>query len=467
MLADPAAILPPEPDALPHLAVPPPGPQSRQWLERLRRVESADVTAIAEDFPIVWASARGSAVRDVDGNTYVDATSAFGVALIGHAHPRVVAAAQRQAASLVHGMGDVHPPAVKVQLLEALVDRAPGDLGHAVLCTGGSEAVEVAQKTALLATGRPGIIAFSGSYHGLGHGALDVTSRRDFRHPFHSQLARNTVWVPYPNLRLPPHGVRPEDVLEHILSRVEELVSHPAMGGVPIGAILVEPIQGRGGSLIPPAGFLQGLRRICNQHDVLLILDEIFTGLGRTGRWFACEAEEVVPDLLCVGKALGGGLPIAACLGRPEAMRAWGTSTGEARHTSTFLGHPVACAAALETLRVLADEQVPQRAAEEGELWRQGLADRLLDHPWVADVRGRGLMLGVELRDPATGEPGRALAWRTVVGAMQRGVLLLPCGVHGHVLQLTPPVGTTPEQRAVVVDVLAAVLEAGVAEASS
>lgn len=442
----PLPDLPPlEPDGLPQLITPPPGPASRAWLQRLRRVESPNVTAIAHDFPVVWAQAAGGAVRDVDGNTYVDGTSAFGVALIGHGHPDVVAAAQRQAGQLVHGMGDVHPPAVRIALLEALQDLAPGDLGHAVLCTGGSEAVEVALKTALLATQRPGLIAFSGSYHGLGHGALDATSRRDFRGPFLSQVARNTTWVPYPNPRGLPPGVRPEALLEHTLGRVEEALAHPAMGGMPVGAVLVEPIQGRGGSVVPPDGFLRALRDLCDRHGALLILDEIFTGLGRTGRMFACEHENVVPDLLCVGKALGGGFPISACLGRPQVMAAWGESTGEALHTSTFLGHPVACAAALATLTVLADEQIALRSQESGERLLAMLRTRL-SSPWVADVRGRGLLLGVELRDPHTGTPARAQAWQTVVGALQRGVVLLPCGIHGEVVQLTPPATLTDAQ---------------------
>jgi 4-aminobutyrate aminotransferase-like enzyme len=451
----PLPELPPlAPDALPELLTPPPGPMSQAWLRRLKRVESPNVTAIAPDFPVVWAQAAGGAVRDVDGNTYVDGTSAFGVALIGHNHPRVVAAVQQQAGQLSHGMGDVHPPAVRIALLEALQDLAPGDLGHAVLCTGGSEAVEVALKTALLATNKPGVLAFSGSYHGMGHGALDATSRRDFRAPFVSQVARNTTWVPYPNPGQVPRGVAPEALLEHVLARVEEALSHPAMGGMPVGAVLVEPIQGRGGSVVPPDGFLRGLRELCDRHGALLILDEIFTGCGRTGRWFACDHEDVVPDLLCVGKALGGGYPLAACLGRPHVMAAWGESTGEALHTSTFLGHPVACAAALATLTVLHDEQIPLRAQEFGERLLATLRTRLTS-PWVADVRGRGLLLGVELRHPQTGTPAGPQAWRTVVEALNRGVILLPCGIHGEVVQLTPPAILTDAQADVLVQGLA------------
>ncbi len=453
----------PMPDALPDVRVPPPGPLSRAALVRLQAHESPNVTAVATDFPIVWQAARGSAVRDLDGNTYVDATSAFGVALIGHGHPEVVAAVQRQAAQLLHGMGDVHPPAVRIALVEALTALAPGDLGHAVLCGGGSEAVEVAQKTALLATGRPGVIAFSGSYHGMGHGALDATSRRDFRAPFVAQLAHNTTWLAFPDPARLPVGVRAADLCAHTLERVEQLLAHPAMGGVPIGAILIEPIQGRGGVILPPDGFLAGLRALCDRHGALLIFDEIFTGCGRTGALFACETANVLPDLLCIGKALGGGMPIAACLGRPHVMAAWPVSHGEALHTSTFLGHPVAAAAALATIAVLQREDIAGLAARVGDDLQALLRTHLAGHPWVREIRGRGLMIGVELIDPTTQMPATTVAWRTVTGALRRGVLLLPCGAQGEVIQLTPPAVLTSAQQLCVVLALRAALDEAIA----
>ena len=450
-------------DELPDLRLPPPGPASRAALAHLKAHESRNVTAVADDFPVVWHAARGAAVRDVDGNTYVDATSAFGVALIGHGHPEVVAAVQRQAALLLHGMGDVHPPAVRIELLAALAAMAPGDLGHAVLCGGGSEAVEVAQKTALLATGKPGILAFAGGYHGLGHGALDVTSRRDFRQPFATQLARNATWLPFPQPSRPPRGVAPADVLAHTLERIDDAIGHPSQGGVPIGAVLLEPIQGRGGVIVPPSGFLAALRHLCDRHGVLLILDEIFTGLGRTGTLFAADADGVLPDLLCVGKALGGGMPIAACLGRPQVMAAWPESSGEALHTSTFLGHPVAAAAALATLQVITRDAVPQRSAVLGSALMAALRVRLARQPWVREIRGQGLMIGVDIADPQTGQAAPQVAWRTVTGALRRGVVLLTSGVRGEVIQLTPPVCLTEAQAASVVAALGAALEEAVA----
>lgn len=443
-----------DPSALPRIRRAVPGPQSRAWLQRLQAVESANVTAIGADFPVVWQSARGAAVQDADGNIFVDATSAFGVALIGHGHPEVVAAVQAQAGELLHAMGDVHPAAAKVLALEALQSLAPQGLGHAVLCTGGSEAVEVALKTALLATGKPGVIAFAGAYHGLGHGALDATSRRDFRQPFVQQLAKNTTWLPFPRADRPPVGVAPDQLTAHILQRIDDAIAHPSHGGVPVGAVLIEPVQGRGGTVIPPAGFLRQLRQLCTDRGVLLIADEIFTGCGRTGAWWRSEAESALPDLLCAGKALGGGVPVAACLGRPEVMAAWGPSTGEALHTSTFLGHPLACAALAATVDVLRRDRVDEQAAGQGTLWLRELGASLDGAQGVAQIRGQGLMMGVELADLG-GRSARQRVWQTVVGALQRGVFMLPCGVAGEVIQLTPPVCTTAGQRSVVISALA------------
>ncbi len=449
---------PPPPNALPEIRTAPPGPKSRALLGRLEAVESPGVTYMADDFPVVWHSARGSAVVDVDGNRYLDGGASFGVCFIGHGHPRVVAALQAQSELLLHGMGDVHPPRVRVELLEALAVRAPGDLGAGVLCTGGSEAVEVALKTTWLATGRPGVIAFDGGYHGLATGALEVTARSDFRQPFAPLLAGNARFVPYPRAPL-GHGVLRGPSLAEVCARIEALIAS-SDGDRAIGAIIVEPIQGRGGSMLPDAGLLPELRRICDAHDLLLIADEIFTGCGRTGDMFACEASKVVPDLLCVGKALGGGMPISACLGRPHVMAAWGRSTGEALHTSTFLGHPMACAAALETLRVIDDEDLLAVARAKGERLQRRLQTGLGDLPGLVEVRGRGLMIGVEWSaGPEHGAGDRVLA--AVGHCLRSGLLVLPCGPDASVLQLTPAATIAPAQLDALADIVIEAFVAG------
>lgn len=435
-----------DPEALPRLLAPPPGPHSAAWLQRLRAVESPNVTAIADDFPVVWARARGPVVEDVDGNFYLDAGSAFGVALVGHGHPAVREAIAAQADALLHGMGDVHPPTVRIALLEALAAAAPGDLGHGVLCTGGSEAVEVALQTALLHTGKTAIVAFEGAYHGLSLGALAGTHRDDFRAPFRPWLPGPTTFAPFPSAQ-PNDGAAEAEALAAALAQVEQALCHPTS---PAGVVLCEPIQGRGGTRLPAPRLLPGLRDLCDRYGALLALDEIFTGCGRTGMLFACQHDEghgsVLPDLLCVGKALGGGMPIAACLGRPHIMAAWGPSKGEALRTSTFLGHPLAAAAACATLKLLATPDGVARAAIEGVALGAALRRAFGDHPAVADVRGRGLMWGVALRG-AGGRPAGAVAWQVVLGCLRRGLMLLPCGADGAVLQWTPPIGLTPAQR--------------------
>ena len=401
-------------DQAPALTGPVPGPRSRELAERLARVESRNVTCLTPDAPIFWERAQGSNVWDVDGNRFVDLSGAFGVANVGHAHPDVIAAIQAQSSILLHGMGDVHPPRIKVELLEALTARYPsGAESRGVLLSSGSDAVETAIKTAQLATGRPGIIAFGGGYHGLAFGALDATWRSDFRKPIQTRLPEATAHATFGDA-----------------SSVAEAARSLAERGIETGAVLVEPVQGRGGEQIPPSGFLRELRELCTRNRWLLIADEIYTGFGRTGRLFACDHESVVPDLLCVGKGLSSGMPIAACLGRAEVMEAWPLSTGEALHTQTFLGHPASCAAALASIGVLESEKLIARSAEMGASVLAYATKRL--GASVREVRGMGLMIGI---DCASG----ADAMRACKGALEQGFILLPSGEEGRVLSITPP----------------------------
>ncbi len=351
-------------DELPAPAASIPGPASLDLARRLRVVESRTITRLTPTFPVFWTEARGAAVRDADGSVYVDLTAGFGVAHAGHSHPAVAAAIAEQAARLAHGLGDVHPPEVKVELLEKLAAIAPGDLGVTILGSAGAEAVEAALKTARLRTGRAGIIAFEGGYHGLTYGALSVTHRTDFRDPFADQLFPAVRHVPYPD---GPDAGRLTATLEAMERAIEqaERTSHP------VGAIVVEPVLGRGGIIVPPAGFLPALRERCDGDRILLILDEIYTGIGRTGRWFACEHVATVPDIVVAGKALTGSLPLSAAIGARDVMDAWPPSMGEAIHTSTFLGNPVACAAALAQLQAIEEEGLLERAVTVGNAIRK------------------------------------------------------------------------------------------------
>lgn len=444
MLDDPRhrALLPG--NELPRMKTAPPGPRSRTLAERLREVESRNVTYITPDCPIFWDKARGANVRDADGNVYLDLSGAFGVAAAGHANPRVTEAVARQAGRLAHAMGDVHPPVGKVELLERLAELAPWPETRGILASSGSEAVEAALKTAQLATGRPGIVAFHGGYHGLTLGSLATTAREEFRAPFEPRLFGGVGFVPFPGGQWAEGEVaEPLEVLERYLA---EGVARKEGGRepAPVGAVLLEPLQGRGGVRVPPPGFLARVGGLARRYGALLIFDEIFTGLGRTGRLFAFEHEGVVPDLLCLGKALGGGFPLSACLGPRDVMDAWPESTGEALHTSTFLGHPVACAASLAVLEELSGRGLVARSAAEGDRLRQALSDGLAGRP--LEVRGRGLFLGLELSEPAGSAKGIGFGVRMARKALDHGLLALPAGDGGEVLQLAPPLVITREQ---------------------
>lgn len=428
---------------LPHIDTAVPGPRGLAWVETLARSECPAFTARrarraeqsgAPNDPIVWTSAVGANVEDADGNVYVDFTSGFGVAAIGHRHPRVVEAITTQTQKLIHGLGDVYPSDVKIALLERLASLGPWRESRVILGLSGSDAIEAALKTAALATGRPGVVGFEGGYHGLAHGPLALCGYSEgFRRPFAAQLNPHAHIAPWPTETCP---------LRDALAPVQRLFEgHPSERP---GAILVEPIQGRGGVRIPPAGFLAELRSLCEQHGALLIADEILTGLGRCGE-LLYSLRETEPHLICIGKALGGGLPVSACLGDANVMLAWGAPEGEALHTGTFFGHPLGAAAALAVLDVLDDDLVARGRAS-GERFGELLRDRNL-----GAVRGAGLLLALHV-----GPAKRTLA--LVHALLQRGYLVLPAGADASVLQFVPPLTVTDEQVTGLVETVAAAM---------
>ncbi|MEQ1566841.1 MAG: aspartate aminotransferase family protein [Myxococcota bacterium] len=404
---------------LPALTTEIPGPRSRAAVDVLARHECPAVTArrarratllgVAEHDPIVWDDARGANVRDVDGNRFVDLTSGFGVALVGHAHPAVVHAARAQVGHLPHAMGDVFPDAARIELLRGLADLAPPGLTVALLGLSGSDAIDAALKTAVLDTGRSGVLVFGRSYHGLALGVLGLQGYKEsFGAPFRAlthPVVRRLAWA----------------------APIGEVRAALADGSV--GLVLVEPILGRGGVHEAPPGWLAEVAGATRAAGARLALDEVLTGVGRTGTVFACEAEGVTPDLLCVGKALGGGFPLSACLGTEEVMAAWGASTGEALHTQTFLGHPVGCAAGSAVIG-LVREGLAARVSERGARLAGALRAAGLG------VRGRGLMLAVGVGS------GRSLAVSRAL--LEQGWLALPADDDG--LQLTPPVTLSDAQ---------------------
>jgi 4-aminobutyrate aminotransferase-like enzyme len=395
---------------LPSLVSAIPGPTSRAWVDRLAARECPAITArrarralqigATDTDPVVWVEAAGANVRDVDGNVFVDLTAGFGVAAVGHRNPRVVEAVRAQTDTLLHAMGDAFPDPRRIELMEALTARTGMD--RVILGTSGSDTVDAAVKTAVVATGRARVHAFDGGYHGLAFGPLAALGylRHTMRQPFAGLLGTHVSWSPF-------GGALPD------------------LSGV--GAVLVEPVQGRGGMRVPPAGWIEALHAAARAAGALVIHDEIYSGCGRTGPFLAAEAH---PDLLCLGKALGGGFPVSACLGTAAVMDAWQASTGAAIHTQTFLGHPVGCAAALAALAEL-DRLAPDVPARSEQLVRG-----LIAIPGVIAVSGRGLMLGVTVPN----------ALQVTHDLLDRGYLVLPCGERGDALGLTPPYALTAAQ---------------------
>jgi 4-aminobutyrate aminotransferase-like enzyme len=430
---------------LPELVTSIPGPRSRDLAAELRAHESRNVTYVSPGFPVFWERAHETNVWDVDGNRFLDLTSGFGVASLGYTPEAIVAAARDQIGRLYHAMGDVHPTAEKVALCRRLSqltfeawERGPGKV---ILTNSGGEAVEAALKTAWLATKRRGVLAFTGGYHGLGYGTLTVTGRDLFRAPFADQLADFATFLPFPDCQHCPWQATERepsaclpDCMNTFLRQAERLLEKGT-----IGAILVEPVQGRGGEVVPPAWFLPLLRALADQFNAVLIFDEIYTGFHRTGRRFACDHAGVRPDLVCLGKALTSGFPLAACVGGAELMdRAWPESTGEALHTSTFLGNPLGCRMALQSLELLEAEPWSERAAARGNYLRTGLRRLQAGSKMWGQVRGLGLMQGIEVCDE-NGAPDPQRAGQLVEAMLGRGVILLSGGVAQNVLSFTPP----------------------------
>jgi 4-aminobutyrate aminotransferase-like enzyme len=437
---------------LPELLTTIPGPKSRGLAKELRAHESRNVTYVSPGFPVFWERAHGANVWDVDGNRFLDLTSGFGVASLGYTPEAVVAAVRDQAGHLYHAMGDVHPTAEKVALCQRLSlltfeewGRGPGKV---ILTNSGSEAVEAALKTAWLATKKRGVLAFTGSYHGLGYGALTVTGRTLFRAPFESQLADFATFLPFPHCRECPLGATPRDpvacppdCMNTFLIQAENLLKTGT-----IGAILVEPVQGRGGEIDPPAWFLPILRSLADQFGVLLIFDEIYTGFHRTGCRFACDHWNVQPDIICLGKALTSGFPLAACVGKAKVMdAAWPESTGEALHTSTFLGNPLGCRMALTSLDLLEAESWSEQVEALGDYLHAGLLKLHSGSKIWGSIRGLGLMRGIEVLD-SDGLPDAARAGQIVEAMLARGIILLSGGVEQNVLSFTPPFIITEEE---------------------
>ena len=386
------------------------------------RESSLGVTAEVPASSIVYARALGANVVDVDGNRYVDLAAGFGALLAGHGHPSILRVAALASERLLQALGDVHPSDAKIALTERLSALFPEPGARVILGQSGADAVTAALKTAVLATGRPGVIAFRGAYHGLSYAPLAACGfRESYREPFAAQLGTHVTFAHYPSSAAEA---------ARTLSDVKT-----ALAPGNIGAILVEPVLGRGGCVVPPSGFLGDLARLVREHGALFVADEIWTGLGRAGSWLRSVAEHALPDLVCLGKGLGGGFPMSACIGSDALMRSWRREP-EVVHTSTFAGAPLASATAIGLLDVLSREHLVQRSADVGARWLGEIQAALAGLSGVVEARGKGLMIGVDLGP----RPGAAsLVMRRL---LERGYIVSTGGGGREVVVLTPPLNT-------------------------
>jgi 4-aminobutyrate aminotransferase/(S)-3-amino-2-methylpropionate transaminase len=427
-----------------------PGPRSQEVLERKQRV-IANAKSIT--LPVVIAEASGATITDLDGNTFVDFTGGVGCLNVGHAHPRVVEAAQDQLARFAHTDFTVVPYEVYVALAERLLALAPfRGPAKAAFFNAGTEAVENAVKFARLATRRPAVIAFDGAFHGRTLLSLTLTSRP---HPYKAgmgPLAPEVYRAPFPNEY---RGIDAATALRELEGLFDTQVAADQ-----VAAIVVEPIQGEGGFVVAPKEFLAGLRRICDEHGIVLVVDEVQTGFARTGRLFALEHYGIEPDLITLAKSIAGGLPLSGVLGKAELMDA----AHDGAVGGTYVGNPVAQAAALAVLDVIEDEGLVERAQAIGETMRSRMHAWQERFPQVGDVRGLGAMLAIELvHDRTTKEPAPELAQAVIDASFQRGLLLLKAGVYSNCVRVLCPLVVTDaeldEALAVWEDALVSVLD--------
>jgi 4-aminobutyrate aminotransferase len=436
---------------LPHFTGPVPGPRAQTLIERDARVVSPSYT---RGYPLVVESGEGAMIQDVDGNRFLDFNAGIAVVAAGHCHPRVVEAIQKQAARLIHMSGTDFYYEGMIALAEKLSQIAPGDVERRVsFGNSGAEAMEGAIKLARWSTKRDKIIAFFGSFHGRTLGALSLTARKAVQRAGFGPLLPGVVHAPYPNCYRCPFGQREETCAVECVKHIEQVLLKTIAPAEETAAIVVEPVQGEGGYVVPPKKFFDELSRVAQQNGILLVCDEVQSGMGRTGRMWASQHFDLVPDILATAKGIASGMPLGATIARSDLMT-WPAGA----HASTFGGNPVSCAAALATIALL-EEGLVENAARMGRHLQDRMRDWPARFPQVGQVRGLGLMIGIELvRDQTTREPAPEIRDRIVDLAFARGLLILGAGDNS--IRLCPPLVITHDQCDFAVDTLEECLNA-------
>src|ERR1700690_565717 len=436
---------------LPQLVTKLPGPKAREIVERDHRVVSSSYT---RDYPLVANLGRGAMIEDVDGNTFLDFAAGIAVVSTGHCHPDVVAAIQRQAAQLIHMSSTDFYYSGMVDLAEKLVAITPGkERKKVIFGNSGTEAIEAAMKLARYHTKREKFISFYGSFHGRTMGSLSLTASKSVQRKGFGSLVPGVFHAHFPNTYRESGGIRPEHATEDALSYITDELFRRVVDPNDVAGIFIEPIQGEGGYLPAPDEFLMGLQRICREHDILLIADEVQCGMGRTGSWWAGDRSGIEPDILCTAKGIASGMPLSAVITRANVMD-WEPGS----HASTFGGNPVSIAASLVTLGLI-ERAYMANAQRMGAYIVRHTADWRKRPRIVGDVRGRGLMIGIEIvHDQGSKDPATDLRNRIIQMAFQKGLLILGAGESS--IRLAPPLMIEEEQAEFAVATLDACITA-------
>jgi len=415
-------------------------PSYEELVERRNKMLAPIFSQDWPNLPVV--KAQGLYLYGLDGKRYMDFMAAFGVVNVGHNHPRVVKAAREQMERQIHGAVGVTLHESVLRLAYMLPEILPGNLDMFFFGNSGSEAVEGAIKLARNVTRRPGIIAFMGAFHGRTYGAASLTASKAIYRTGLDPFLPSIYHVPYADLYHSSHPDNPTLCVEESLAELQILLKR-IIAPSQVAAVIVEPIQGEGGYIVPPKEFLKRLREICTSNGMLLIFDEVQSGFGRTGEWFAAQAFDITPDVMAIAKGIASGFPLGAVCARSELMSRWEPTV----HGTTFGGNPVSCAAAVATIDTIRDEGLLQNAKKSGEYLLSRLKELKAKHKIIGDARGLGLMTAIEFIVPGTDrEPNSAAAKKFLNECLSRGLLMYPCGLYGHVVRLAPPLNVTRQQ---------------------
>ncbi|WP_019121873.1 aspartate aminotransferase family protein [Brevibacillus massiliensis] len=415
---------------------------SRDWSDLIKKMPKRLAPSMAKDHPnLPVIKEEGCYYYGLDGKKYLDFTSGIAVANTGHRHPKIVQAIKEAADQLTHGPSGVIIYESILRLADELAEILPGNLDCFFFANSGTEAVEGAIKLAKYVTRRPYVVSFIGCFHGRSLGALSVTSSKS-KYRKYVQPSHLTYQLPYANTAECPPGMDAETYcIEKLEKDFATLFKHQVTPEE-VACVIVEPVLGEGGYIIPPKGWLHKLREICNRYQILLIFDEVQTGFGRTGEWFAAQTFGVTPDIMAIAKGIASGLPLSATVASQELMQQWPLGS----HGTTFGGNPIACSVALATLAVIKEERLIENAREMGAYAVEKLQQLKAKHPLIGSIRAVGLMIGIEIVDPVTKAPDGDALIKILDIALRKGVLFYLCGNHGEVIRMVPPLTVSKEQ---------------------